>query len=321
MSHISAFSSAEPLHRVDEGPRGLSFLDLRYPFPVEFLRLSCGRVAFTQALPPQRENDGLTTLLLLHGLGSYMPAWSKVIPLLSQTYRVVAMDLPGFGKSDKGDHPYSMSFFAEVVEEACQALHLDRVVLCGHSMGGQIAMTHALHHPERSHALILFAPAGLERFSETEAAWLRLAISQESVLGTREPAIHNNLAANFYQMPPDAWFMVADRLAIMGGPEFLPYARAVARSLAGMLAGPIYDSLPRLTVPTLLLFGEEDRFIPNPVLHKGSTRDLALLGASRIPRCQLRLFADTGHMLQFERPETCAAQMLGFLELLQGDAA
>ena len=65
-------------------------------------------------------------------------------------HRVVAIDLPGYGKSAKANYDYSMAFYARIVEASSTQLGLKHVVLVGHSMGGQIAMTHALRYPGKA---------------------------------------------------------------------------------------------------------------------------------------------------------------------------
>ena len=86
-------------------------------------------------------------LLLIHGLGSNAKAWQRNIPDLAADHRVIAVDLPGYGYSDKGDYQYSMSFYATVLSELLAGLGVDKAVWVGHSMGGQIAMVAALEHP------------------------------------------------------------------------------------------------------------------------------------------------------------------------------
>src|SRR6476659_7144606 len=126
---------------------GQSFKPLSLPMPVSHLTLDGIDLAFTDV------GQGDRTLLLVHGLGSYMPVWSRNLDALARNARVVAIDLPGYGKSGKANYAYSMAFYARVVDRVIDALHLQHVVLVGHSMGGQIAMTHALRFPGRAEAL------------------------------------------------------------------------------------------------------------------------------------------------------------------------
>jgi pimeloyl-ACP methyl ester carboxylesterase len=275
---------------------GASFKQLAYPMPVSHVLLDGVEVAFTDA------GAGERTLILIHGLGSYMPAWSRNIAELARDNRVIALDLPGYGKSARANFDYSMAFYARVVDELITTLHLQRVVLVGHSMGGQIALTHALRYPGRAEALVLAAPAGFETFGKGEGAWLASAVTKEFVMVTPPEAIYANVATNFFKMPPEARFMVDDRIRVVGGPDFDAYAYAVSRSVWAMIHEPVRARLHEIEVPVLVVFGEDDQLIPNPILHGGSSRGIGAEGTAQLKHGQLVVLPRAGHMVQFERP-------------------
>ncbi|HEX9104911.1 MAG TPA: alpha/beta fold hydrolase [Polyangia bacterium] len=257
---------------------------------------------------------GEPAIVLVHGLGSYMPVWQRNVDSLSARHRVVAIDLPGYGKSSKANYDYSMAFYARTVEGVIDRLGLRRVVLVGHSMGGQIALTHALRYPGRAERLVLVAPAGFERFGRGEGAWLAEAVDKDYVAKTPAEAVYANVAGNFYAMPKEARFMVDDRLRVVGGPDFDAYAYAVARSVYAMVHEPVIDRLGDIRVPALVVFGEDDGLIPNPILHGGTTRAVAEGGTRLLPRGRLVMIPRAGHMVQFERPVEFDAALLDFLK-------
>jgi pimeloyl-ACP methyl ester carboxylesterase len=285
-----------------------SFKKLSYPMPVSHVRVGGIDVAISDI------GVGPRTLVLIHGLGSYMPVWQRNLDELQRTNRIVAIDLPGYGKSAKGNFRYSMAFYADIVDGVIDALGLKRVTLVGHSMGGQIAMTHALRHPGKAEALILVAPAGFERFGAGEGSWLAEAVDKDFVARTAPESVYANVATNFWKMPPEARFMVDDRLRVVGGPDFDDYAYAVARSVYAMVHEPVLDKLERIAVPALVIFGAEDNLIPNPILHGGSTKEIAEGGARRLPHGRLVMIPRAGHMVQFERPAELNAAVLDFLK-------
>ena len=215
---------------------------------------------------------------------------------------VVAIGLPGYGKSSKQPFDYSMGFFAQVVHGLIEELDLRRVMLVGHSMGGQIALTHALMYPEEVEALVLTSPAGFERFEDGEARWLATTVSPAYTCEADRETIYARHVANVHQPPPEAEFMVKDRVQVVGGSDFEAYCEAVSRSVAGMLDAPVHDRLPEIAVPTLVLFGENDALIPNPFLHGGSTEKLAKRAVQRLPQAELVMLDRAGHMAQLERP-------------------
>ena len=140
---------------------------LEYPFSVQHQKLSDGvNVAYT-------DTGKGPAVMLIHGLGSYIPAWKQNIPALAEKHRVIALDLPGYGKSSKSEDSYSIPFFAETVAELQDSLGIARAAWIGHSMGGQIAIEGALRYPEKIRELVLIAPAGFEEFTEQEGAMMR----------------------------------------------------------------------------------------------------------------------------------------------------
>ena len=289
-------------------PRGLPFRRLSYPMPVSYLRFDGLDVAYCDV------GAGPRTLVLIHGLGSYMPVWSRNLAALSRHYRVVALDLPGYGKSSKANYDYSMAFFARVVDRMITLLQLPHPVLVGNSMGGQIAMTHALLFPGRAEALVLVDPAGFETFGKGEGRWLAEAVTKELIEATPPDAVWANLAANFHDLPKEARFMARDRLRVIGGPDFDAYAYANSRSVYAMIHEPVAARLGEIAVPTLVVFGADDRLIPNPILHGGTTRAVAEAGVARLPHARLVIIPRAGHMAQFERPDAFDAAVLDFLK-------
>jgi pimeloyl-ACP methyl ester carboxylesterase len=288
---------------------GQSFRDLDYPLETSFLDVDGIEVAYHE------QGQGPITLVMVHGLGSYMPAWLNNIEGLKDQYRIIALDLPGYGRSSKANYHYSMDFFAAVVNRAIEELAPnDQVVLVGHSMGGQIAMTHALNYPGRAKALVLVSPAGLETFDKGEGGWLRDVVTAKLVKLTTPESIWRNLDHNFYDMPPEAEFMALDRIRVIGGADFADYAYANSRSVAAMIEGPVYDRLDQIKVPTLVIYGEEDWLIPNPILHGGYTVDVAEGGVARFPDAELVMIPKGGHMVQFERSQEVNQALDSFLD-------
>lgn len=287
-----------------------SFADLQYPEPVhEVGTVSIGnaQVAYTSM------GEGERTLVLVHGLGSSIPSWSENVAALAREHRVVAIDLPGHGKSSKQAFSYSMEFFAEVLRGVVKELALERVVLVGHSMGGQIAMTYALQYPGEVEALVLASPAGFERFQDDEARWLARSVTPEFTCSADAETVEIRHARNFHRVPSSAVLMVEHRKAVIGSEDFEDYCRAVSRSVAGMLDGPVWKRLGEIAVPTVVTFGEYDAVIPNPILHGASTEKLAREAVDRMPGAELHMIEEGGHMAHLEHPQIWNELVLDFL--------
>ena len=268
-----------------------------YGFPEHTVRLADSLdVAYVDA------GKGKNTLIFIHGLSSYVRAWERSIPDLSKSARCLAVDLPGYGKSSKGHYPGTMDFYAEVIHQFIQKLHLKHVTLVGHSMGGQIAVTLALKHPADVQRLVLTSPAGFETFTEPEKLQLRNFYTVSSIMNTPEAQVRANHKYNFYHMPPAVDLWVDERLRMMKCDDFRRYAQTVVNSMSGMLDGPIFDCLPQVQQPTLVVFGAEDFLIPNRALHPQlTTVQVAASGVAKLPHAQQVVLPEAGHFAHYEQ--------------------
>lgn len=271
------------------------FKDIDYGFEVKYQKVRNISIAYID------EGKADEVLLLIHGLGTNAKSWIKNIPELSKNFRVIAIDLPGYGKSDKGFYKYSMSWYAEVLTEFLDELKIEKATFVGHSMGSQISLVTALKNPNKVDRLVLISPAGFEKFTEGEGDWMKSAFTIDLVKDTPTRNIDINLRSNFYETPDDAAFFVTDRIQIKGDPNFEDYCYAVTRNVAGMIDEPVLDQLGQITQKTLILFAENDGLIPNPYLHGGFTENIANFAKKSISNSKLILVPKCGHMLQFEK--------------------
>ncbi|MEO0787781.1 MAG: alpha/beta hydrolase [Bacteroidota bacterium] len=269
-----------------------------YAYEVHYVDLD----EFTQiAYVDEGPEEPAATLLFVHGLGSNLQAWRKNIAALSETYRCVALDLPGYGKSSLGDYPFSMTFFADIIRQFSEQLDLDNIILIGHSMGGQIAMHTALNEQLKLKGMVLLAPAGIETFSEQDAAWLKQVVTPVVIKMTPPAQVVKNFEANFHDMPDDARFMIEDRMQLIETPEFESFAEMIPRCMAGMLDEPVRDRLAEISVHTLVVYGESDGLIPNKYLHPDlSVQQLGEAAHEAIPNSQLIFIPEAGHFVQWE---------------------
>ncbi|EMR02116.1 2-hydroxy-6-oxononadienedioate/2-hydroxy-6-oxononatrienedioate hydrolase [Cesiribacter andamanensis AMV16] len=195
------------------------------------------------------------------------------------------------------------------------SLSIEKTHLLGHSMGAQLAMLFALEHPGRVHSLVLAAPAGIETFSEQEAAGLTAYAAASFPQPQTEAQIRQAWALNFSgPLPATTEPLIQERLQLQETPYFPTYAQVLQKGVAGMLAAPVAHRLGELRMPVLLLFGADDGLIPNRYLHPGlTTEQLAQQGKAAIPGSQLVLLPSAGHLLQFEQPEAFTKAVLLFL--------
>ena len=253
-------------------------------------------------------------LLFVHGLGSNHKAWNKNILVLKKHFRCIAIDLPGYGQSSTGDFDYSMSFFSDVVRKFIDKKRLDKVHLVGHSMGGQISISTTLKHPDIVKSLILIAPAGIETFEQSAALWLKSVFSYDLLVNLSKEQIIQNFEINFYDMPEDARFMIDERFELMELEAYHDYCRMIPKCVSGMLDEPVFDQLDQVEQSVLILYGKEDRLIPNTMLHPQKTTQLIAKKADdAFPNSEMHLISQAGHFLQWEKSNEVNAVIKNFL--------
>jgi pimeloyl-ACP methyl ester carboxylesterase len=285
----------------------LEFQDIDYSFPTKTV-LANPSVAYADL------GSGENTIILIHGLASNAGFWRYNTSELAKNNRVIVIDLPGYGKSQKGDYPYTLSFYAETVKNLITTLKLNNVTLVGHSMGGQISIIFALKYPELIKKLVLAAPAGFEKFQYGEGDWLRNAIDAKGVRLNPEDGVRKNLAMNFYNWD-DKWeWMVEERVRMAKGAEMREFSYAVVKCVSAMLDEPTYNSIAGIQVPTLILYGKYDGLIPNMYLNPGFPSDVFIQGAAKIKNSKLVEIDNCGHMIMIEKADEFNKLVLDFIK-------
>ncbi|OXM60726.1 4,5:9,10-diseco-3-hydroxy-5,9,17-trioxoandrosta-1(10),2-diene-4-oate hydrolase [Amycolatopsis vastitatis] len=251
------------------------------------------------------------TVILLHGGGPGASAWSNFgrnLPEFAKHYRTIAVDQPGFGRSDKPtEHPQYFRHSADAVAGLMDSLGIERAHFVGNSLGGGAAVRFALNHGKRAGRLVLMGPGGLSvnvfapdptegvknlgRFAakpsrERMEAFLRIMVHDQGLI-TDE--------------------LIDERFAAANTPESLAAMRAMGMSFAQpdtYEEGMLWREAHRLRQRVLLIWGREDRV--NPL-------DGALLALKTIPRAQLHVFGGCGHWAQLEKFDEFNRLALDFL--------
>jgi pimeloyl-ACP methyl ester carboxylesterase len=202
-----------------------------------------------------RAGQGDTTILLIHGFGESLTTWRAVFDPLAARAKVVAIDLPGFGVSQKPDTLYSLGAQTERLSRFIDRWIEGPLIVMGHSMGGELAASLALARPDRIGLVVLVAPAGYR----IGLGWIidtmypRKAATVGRYLGLRSfiTPIHD-----------PAWLAEPDSAAnydLTGNPE---YTRAAARVLQEFDFVGLRGRFQDLSQPTLLVWGGNDPVIP-----------------------------------------------------------
>jgi pimeloyl-ACP methyl ester carboxylesterase len=193
---------------------------------------------------------GDTTLVLLHGYGESLLAWRGVAEALARHYRVIAFDLPGFGVSDKPASGYDLATMTTRVSDFVQRMGSGPVVLVGHSMGGELAASVALAHPELVQQLVLIAPAGA---GLSDAAG-HVPDAIRALLGAATPAVLGVHDPGWLAEPPARM-----RYDPTADPAYRAALARITRDFDFDGLGARYGSL---RMPVLLIWGRLDPTIP-----------------------------------------------------------
>lgn len=193
-------------------------------------------------------NKRSTPLLLLHGLGGSIESWTNNISFLSTKFRVIALDLPGFGMSDKPKIDYSINFYVSFLEKFIKKIKLSHFYIIGSSLGGHIAVEFTLRNRKIVDKLILISPAGSlpKTFKGTkELKKYIMIVNAKSSKDVNEilTSIDNSMVNRSYA---DA---IYKRLSLPGAKE------AFISALKGSAMAPRYNNKLEKLIPTCYLFG------------------------------------------------------------------
>lgn len=230
------------------------------------------------------------TILFLHGGDSCLNIYAHQLKVFARKYTGVAVDLPGFGRSE-GPPIYEMGHFREFIRDFVGAMKLPPFVFCGHSVGGSIALEYALHHQEKLRALILVGSGARWGFYTPEALELWRSNPQRAMDEERKILFSSKTAPQTVKrviretMPTDPW-------AELGVTE-------------ACNSFDVVDQLDRIKLPVLILCGEEEPWLDE-------SRQIK----SRIPHAQMEIIPDAGHMVMAEQADKFNTVISRFLDSL-----
>jgi pimeloyl-ACP methyl ester carboxylesterase len=249
-------------------------------------------------------------ILFLHGLGGSCRDWSANLPAFASSYRVMAMDFPGFGESDKPEVRYSIEWLTDVVEKFLQEQELDRLNLVGHSMGGVVALNLASRPNSRVKKLVITDAVGIGDKSEFLAHAMSKKIMGpdtewefvESFLKNQFRAMADDLIEK--QKPQTARDLFESLKVPITGHPLLPMTPEVQMT-ASIFDFDVRPKLASIRQPTLLLWGAKDLV--------ASPQDASFL-QTKIHSSTLIFFPDSGHSPMMENPSLFNQELGRFLQ-------
>jgi len=239
-------------------------------------------------------------IIALHGTADSLHTWDGWVKAIGDHYRIVRMDIPGFGLTGPpADGHYSRDMFVDFVDKFAAALGINTFIIAGNSLGGAIAWNYAVRHPEKVEKMVLIDPAGYPM----EIPWpLKLAgmpvvrniaslitprfiyaISLKQVFGDPEKVTPELIDRHF-----ELGLRPGNRKAMTG----------IMNLLEEHQSDPAFsEGIARISVPTLLLWGEKDTWIPPSHVE---------LWKRDVPDVKVIIYKGVGHIPQVEIPEKSA---------------
>ena len=252
-----------------------------------------GKVCVYQANP-----TATRSIVLIHGInGRALVDWRAQIPVLARHYHVIALDLPGFGDSSKGNQLYSPDNYARVVHFVVQRFASRPFDLVGHSMGGGVAIRYAAQYPEDVRRLVLVDVSGiLQRVAYSK--YLAGAWADHQGL-TASPS--DNFVSRFVGKVMSIFHINTEQIIqSRDNREETLHGDPTAIAGIALLDHDFAPELRRLHAPTLLIWGGEDHLAP--------LRTAEVL-RYRIPGARLEVLADSGHVPMRRQGVACNPQL------------
>ncbi|HMK33083.1 MAG TPA: alpha/beta hydrolase [Nitrosopumilaceae archaeon] len=262
-----------------------------YLISEEFIKVGETKIRYLE------EGGSNGNIVLIHGLGGFAERWSAVIPLLSKKYHVIALDLPGYGYSDKPSIDYTPEFFSKFIFDFLDTMGIKKTHMIGTSLGGQIVAECATTQNKMIEKIVLVCPAGIMKTSTPTLD----AYSMAALYPTPDTVktAYEMMTGSSKKVSDDAIESFIKRMT-------QPNAKMAFMStiLALKNAPPITERLANIISPTLLIWGKLDTMIPVKYANDF---------ASSIKNCRLEIMENCGHTPHIEEPAKFSQSVLNFL--------
>ena len=269
----------------------------------KYLQLGAARVCYID------EGSG-PALLFVHGLGASMTNWSPSIEHFKHSYRVIALDLPGFGMSQRAGGECTVEQFSGAILALLSQLGVDRASIVGNSLGGLLALHISLEHPELVESLVLVDSAGAHPFPR----WLRTATDRLPVSLLKRAVLFyafklpryswGHRLAGFYVRNEHTQAMLDEALSVEDRPDLDQYLDTYIRTTRTAISARLDDRIGEIDRPVLLVWGQKDLALP---LKVGQRMNRMIKGSFLVA------IPDAAHVPMLDQPEAFNAAVEVFL--------
>jgi pimeloyl-ACP methyl ester carboxylesterase len=275
----------------------------QYPYPVKYAVIGGNKVAFID------EGKG-QPIIFIHGVSATLTSFNALYsPLIKKGYRVIGIDLLGYGKSDKPDVEYDIPFHSRTVAAFIRQQKLKYVILLGHSMGGAVSIYTALEQPALVKEMILLTPGGVIEYPWTVRWFFKTFYKQ--AYGNRFADV--DTARKYYRESVYAWNPAMEeflqtRERMMMHPDWFKVQKAIKGGAISSLeiTREILPRLGEIRKPVLVLLAADDRLV--------SARKAKKNIEERNAEWKIETFNHCGHLIQYDQREKTIESILVFLK-------
>jgi pimeloyl-ACP methyl ester carboxylesterase len=260
-----------------------------------YVKLDLGGAAgnWTARVHYKSYGKGKEALVLIHGWSCNIDSWRDSIPDLAKRNRVVAIDLPGHGQSDKPEITYSMDFFARAVEAVLRDAKVERAVLVGHSMGTPVARQFYRKYPQKTLGIVI-VDGSLRNFPDKKLIDGLLA-------GLRGPN-YKEAAQQMLAAIAGPYISAEDKLRIQTSLLKTPQYVLVS-AMEGMATDSIWGQ-DKINVPVLAVMAKSLFY----------ATDLEQFYRTIAPNLDFQIWQDVGHFVMMEKPKEFNDAVIAYLD-------
>ncbi|MFC7373227.1 alpha/beta fold hydrolase [Fictibacillus iocasae] len=267
-------------------------------------RVTVNGVNLHYELYENKADRNAETIILIHGFLSSTLSFRKLIPLLTEKYHVYALDLPGFGQSEKSrTFVYKLSNYGELIIDFMEKLAINQAILIGHSMGGQVSLHAAKHCPKKIKRLILLGCCGyVKRASRSVICCSYIPFFS---WGMKTWVLRKNVKENLLAVLHDSKLVTKELIEGYRKPLTEEgFFHSLIRLLRQREGDMERKDLQSIQTPVLMIWGREDKVMPVKTGYR-LQHDL--------PDAKLIVYDDCGHLLMEERPEDIVRETVSFI--------
>jgi pimeloyl-ACP methyl ester carboxylesterase len=252
----------------------------------KFAKLDTTKIHYTS------EGKGSEALVLVNGWGSNLDFWRAQVPELAKRARVIALDLPGHGKSDKPETTYSMDYFAAAIDAVMKDAKVERAVLVGHSMGTPVIRQYYRKYPQKTLALVI-VDGGLRPFGTKEQR-------EQFMAPMRGPNYKEAGAQMFAAM--SATLSAEDKARVKASFDNTPQ-QVLVSAMEAMSDEALYAT-DKINVPVLAILAKSPFWAP----------DTEQFFRSLAPDLEYQMWDGVDHFLHMGKPKEFNAAVIAFLD-------